>query len=173
MVKKLTIKRVDPNAISEPESFDKSEIRERAASQVHPVQNFGGTFVVVNEKEEEFVQPQTNNNSVKSVMHNGAITVVASENEESEMEEVSYEEWSKDQSSDLSNGKLSPTDLVKELVGKSVATAENLLRTMKDRKEITEFRIVPIGAPMSLEYLPGRVQVLSDHSGNVVDIEIS
>lgn len=172
---KLTMKRIDPSeAPSQPQTQDRSEIRQKAAQNVRPVQAFGGTFVVAGDDPESTPETSSALHQVTTpVRNNGVVSAIAPEQGEQEMEEVSYEEWAESQKSDLSEGKLSPTQLVKELVGKSVATAENLLGLMKQRGEITEYRVVPIGAPMSMEVQPGRVQVLSDHAGNVVDVEIS
>lgn len=160
------------------ESVDKSEIRPRATSTVRPVKSFNGMFVVSGDEEPDaLAKPVKQNAAIKQVINKGVVTTVAVQKEEKnmeqEMQEVSYEEWSKDQESDLSKGKLTASELVTELVGKSVATAENLLSMMKQRGEVSEYQVVPIGAPATMEFNPGRVRVLSDHAGNVVDVEVS
>lgn len=185
MSNKLTMRRIDPSEAprSETSSQDKSELRARTVENVQPVQSFGGTFVVATDEQikSEEVQGPKGGVIPQHVVNNGVITAMApttqepkmEENNTQEMEEVSYEDWAQSQKSDLSEGKLSASQLVTELVGKSVAAAKELLQGMKQKGQITDFRVAPIGTALSMDFQPGRVQVLSDHTGNVVDVEVS
>jgi len=174
--KKLTMKRVDEEETTGTDavkSKDMSDIREQAAKNVRPVSAFGGTFVVVGDEDVKAqnatTEPVAQVVATSPVVNDGVVSATAPADE---MVEVPYSEWAKTQTSDLSNGKLTPTQLVQKLVGNSVAAAEKLLTQMKQNGEITSYRVVPIGMAMSMENDPGRVQVLRDHAGNVVNIEI-
>ena len=69
--------------------------------------------------------------------------------------------------------KESLTDKVDALLGKTAKEAIGVLSEMKKAKEIASFRLVPMGQAMTMEVIPGRVQLLLDAKETVITVEIS
>jgi hypothetical protein len=138
-----------------------------------------GDFVVVedtSDDDKEVVSAKTSPKaSIKTHEINNTITVHAPKDEE--MEEVSYKDYLKSKEVALTSPNeeeaQSATTTILNLRGQTAEQARSVLADMKEKKQIAEFRFIPIGMPMSMEVDPGRVQVLCDANKKVVDISIS
>lgn len=185
--KTMKMRRVDDSEDSS------SDVKEGGGSKMlirQPVKTSSGAIVVSNiedevdevrtESTEPFVPQQT---AEPEKARGGLVTVsapqdaLADDDDEDEMEEVSYEDWAREQQSDISSDNPSvysdPTNAVRALAGKTEKFAKKLLTEMKNDGKIADFRFVPMGQPMTLEMNPGRVQCLVDGMGNVINVEIS
>jgi hypothetical protein len=92
-----------------------------------------------------------------------------------EMQEVSFNDWQKGQESALTSpgaAAQSATDMVKNLVGKSADAAKSVLDELVTSKHVSSFRFVSIGAPMTMDVAPGRVQLVLDAMKRVIDVQI-
>jgi len=173
MANKIVVRRIEEEVATENPQGE--EIHKKEGSNVQPVHSFGGTFSVLNSKVDDEALEGISTPTTKMVNTNGVISMTQVEDKvgEVEMEEVSYDDWEKSQESELSKGNITSAKLVDELVGKTVEVASKILESLKGSGKITEFRIIPIGSPGTMDFQPGRVQVLKDHSGKIVDVEIS
>jgi len=168
--KTMTMKRITETG--EAEELVTNEIISGISSdELQTVQSYAGITVVGDlEPELEEIGPaeiKLQEMNTKQTINNGVVT------SSPEMEEVSYDDFSKSNSSDLGSDSASSTKMVKDLIGKSVEFATELLTKMKTEGKVSSFRIVPIGMPMTMDFQPGRVSALKDTNGNIVDVEIS
>ena len=180
--KTMTMRRVD-----DAQSND-SDLKEGGGSKMlirQPFKTSSGAVVVSNIEDEEASLPEDESadaepfvpqQTAEASKARGMVTVSVADDDD-EMEEVSYEEWSRDQASDIASDDpgiySDPTTVVRSLSGKSEEYARGLLDEMKREGKIADFRFVPMGQPMTLEVNPGRVQCLVDGMGNVINVEIS
>jgi vacuolar-type H+-ATPase subunit E/Vma4 len=63
-------------------------------------------------------------------------------------------------------------DMIRNLLDKSKQEAKELLEKMVADKQISEFRLAPIGAALTQDYRPDRVSVTFDATGKVVEAEL-
>lgn len=185
--KTMKMKRVDDNG------DNGSVIKDGGGAKMmirQPVKTSSGAIVVSNVEDEvdepvvENTEPFVPQQTAEPSKVRGVVTVSAPndaladvDGEDEEMEEVSYEDWAREQqvaiSSDNPNVSADPTTAVRALAGKTEKFAKKLLTEMKEDGKIADFRFVPMGQPMTLEMNPGRVQCLVDGMGNVINVEIS
>ena len=58
------------------------------------------------------------------------------------------------------------------LIGKPLPEVRAELQKLKDDHKIVEFKVVPMGQPLSTELVRGRVSIIKDHLNNVIDIVV-
>lgn len=170
--KPMKMKRVDfENTGGTDGAKGNEEVSSMEIKQVH---NFNGVSVMASD-EDIAVMETSNATKEDSVQKVGVMEKneagVISVSTDDEMEEVSYEEWAKAESSDLSKG----VDLRSELdnlVSMDEEEAKKKLIDLKDKGRISSYRIMPIGAPFTFDVIPGRVQVLIDAAKKVIQTHI-
>lgn len=175
--KTMKMKRVDAE---QPSTETAGAEEEQSASKLvvrQPVKT--GTGVVVMSGDEDKVsQPESSEETQPQIdLNRGVVSVSPPNALEEEMEEVSYETWLAEQNVDVASDDPSvaanPNQLIQAIIGKSKDVAQKVLDKMKEDRQISDFRFIPIGMPMTMELNPGRVQVLTDAGGRVISVEIS
>ena len=142
-----------------------------------------GVIVMQDENQNENIEVKAttdNNTTVVADKVTNFTSVHAPDNtdeEEAQMEEVSYEDYIKSKQVAINSPNAAesenPTKRVQAIIGQSADAAKKVLDDMMDKKQIASFRFIPIGMPFSMEIEPGRVQVLCDASRKVIDVSIS
>lgn len=166
--KPIKMKRVDEQ--SEAEVISDEEVVKMTVRQ--PVKT-GGGVIVASGDEDEIVAPTAESAPTPHVdLSRGTVSVSPPE-----MEEVSYEEWAADQAVAVASPdtavSATPNEVLQTIVGESKAFAEKVLEGMKADRQITEYRLMPMGMPMTMDVKPGRVQALMDATGKVITVEVS
>jgi len=119
---------------------------------------------------EDAIQVSDISPKTKIVNKGGIVMIEEVKTEGDEMQEVSYEEWNKEQANHLPKNKLK--DKVAAFLGKGVKEVQLALEEMMNSKELNSFRIVPPGAVYTQDEIDGRVQVFVDAKSNVIDIKV-
>lgn len=86
------------------------------------------------------------------------------------MTEVSAEDYFKEI---LPQNVMSPqalTNVVRDLVGKPLSEVSAVLNQLKNDGRIASIKITPVGIPLPMDIVPGRIQVVKDHADHVLDI---
>ena len=95
---------------------------------------------------------------------------------EDQMEEVSYKDLAKEKQAAIVEGdadtRKAISEIVRGLIDKSADAAKVVLEDLLGKKQISDYRMVPMGAPVSMEFEAGRVQVVLDAGKRVIDVQL-
>lgn len=87
-----------------------------------------------------------------------------------EMREVSAEEFMARRGPAAGTPTATLSSMIRDLIGKSLQEVRASLEELKKQQKIKDFKVVPLGTPLTTQAVPGRVQVIKDHADNVLDI---
>lgn len=89
---------------------------------------------------------------------------------DNEMKEVSAEEFMARRGPAAGTPTATLSSVIRDLIGKPLQEVRAGLEDLKKQQKIKDFKVVPLGTPLTTQAVPGRVQVIKDHADNVLDI---
>lgn len=87
-----------------------------------------------------------------------------------EMEEVSAEEFAGRHIHTMGQPVPALSSVIQNLIGLPLPEVRAKLEDLKTQRRIRDFKVIPLGTPLTTQAVPGMVQVIKDHSDNVLDI---
>jgi hypothetical protein len=100
----------------------------------------------------------------------GKETVIIKPPADGEMKEVSAEEFMARRGPAVGTPTSTLSSTIRDLIGKPLQEVRASLEELKKQQKIKDFKIIPLGTPLTTQAVPGRVQVIKDHADNVLDI---